>query len=86
MKHSAHSKAVLDNSWITVDTTSPHQHKYYCAIALICHIVKVNSTSCVIQGPDQDLASTHQRLLDSMSGRAQVWFRSPTKEQKINHG
>ena len=24
-----HSKAVLDDSWITVDTTSLHQHKLY---------------------------------------------------------
>ena len=31
MKRSAHSKAVFDDSWITVDTTSLHQHKlYYC--------------------------------------------------------
>ena len=29
MKGSAHSKAVLDDSWITVDTTSLHQHKLY---------------------------------------------------------
>ena len=45
---------VLDDSWITVDITSLHQHKlYYCdPIALICHIAKVNSTSCVIQSPD----------------------------------
>ena len=57
MKRSAHSKAVLDDSWITVHTTSLHQHKLYCCtIALICHIVKVNSTSCLIQGSDQDLA------------------------------
>ena len=48
MKCSAHFKAVLDDSWFTVDTTSLHQHKlYYCMITLICHIVKVNSTSCV---------------------------------------
>ena len=39
MKRSAHSKAVLDDLWITVDTTLLHQHKlYYCTIALICHI------------------------------------------------
>ena len=70
MKCSAHFKAVLDDSWFTVDTTSLHQHKlYYCMITLICHIVKVNSTSCVIQGLyHQDLAGTHQRLCDSMSG------------------
>ena len=37
----------------------------------------------VIQGPDQELAGTHQRLRDSMSGRAEVWFRSPTKQQNI---
>ena len=51
MKRSAHFKPVLDDSWITVDTTSLHQHKlhvYYCTIALICHIAKVKSTSCVI--------------------------------------
>ena len=29
MKRSAHSKVVLDDSWITVDTTSLHQHKLY---------------------------------------------------------
>ena len=58
MKRSVHFKAALDDSWITVDTTSLH------------HIAKMNSTSCVIQGPDQDLAGTHQRLRDSMSGRA----------------
>ena len=53
MKRSAHSKAVLDDSWITVDTTLLHQHKlYYCTIALICHIAKVNSTSSVIRSPD----------------------------------
>ena len=67
--NSAHFKAVLDYSWITEDTTSLHQHKLYCCtIALICHIVKVYSTSCVIQS----LGSTHQRLRDSMSGRAEV--------------
>ena len=55
MKRCAHSKAVLDDSLITVDTTSLHQHKlYYCTIALICYLAKVNSTSCVIQSPDQD--------------------------------
>ena len=53
---------------------------YYCMIALICHIAKVNSPSCAIQGSDQNLAGTHQRLRDSMSGRAEVWFRSLTKE------
>ena len=85
MKRGAHSKAVLDDSWITVNTTSLHQHKlYYCTITLICHVVKVNNKSCVIQGPDQDLAGTHQRLRDSMSRRAEVWFRSPTKRQKKN--
>ena len=84
MKRSAHFKAVFDDSWITVDTTSLHRHKLcYCTIALICRILKLNSTSCVIQGPDQDLAGTHQRLRDSMSGRAEVWFRSPTGQQKI---
>ena len=52
---SAHSKAILDDSWITVDTTSLHQRKlYYCTnyiitIALNSHKVKVNSTSCAIQ-------------------------------------
>ena len=60
MKCSAHSKAVLDASLITVDTTdsaSLHQHiLHYCTITLICHIAKVNSTSCVIQSPNQDLA------------------------------
>ena len=57
MKHSAHSKAVLDDSRITVDTTSLHQHNlYYCMIALICHIAKVNNTRCMIQSPDHDLA------------------------------
>ena len=35
MKCSAHPKAVLDDSWITVDTTSPDQHKYYYTIALM---------------------------------------------------
>ena len=55
MKRSAHSKAVLDDSLITVDTTSLHQHKlYYGTIALICHIAKMNSTSFAIQSPDQD--------------------------------
>ena len=40
-KCSAHFKVVLDDSWITVDTTLLHQHKlYYSTIALICHIVK----------------------------------------------
>ena len=49
MNRCAHLNVVLDDSWITVDTTSLHQHKlYYCTIALICQIVKVNSTSCVI--------------------------------------
>ena len=87
MKLSAHFKAVLDDSWITVDTTSLHQHElYYCTIALICHIVNVNNISCVILGPDQDLAGTHQTLRDSMSSRAEVWFGSPTKQEKINHG
>ena len=43
-----------------------------------------NSTSCVIQGPDQDLAGTHQRLRDSMSSRAEVWFGSLTKQQQKN--
>ena len=40
MKGSAHSKAVLDDSLITVDTTSLHQHKLYnyCMIACICHV------------------------------------------------
>ena len=56
MKRSAHSKAVIDDSWITVGTTSLHQHYYIIAITLICHIVKVNSTSCMIQSPNQDLA------------------------------
>ena len=57
LKCSAHSKAVLDDSWITEDPTLLYQHKlYYCTIAVICHIVKMNSTSCVIQSPDQDLA------------------------------
>ena len=52
---SAHCKAVLDDSCLTVDTTSLHQHKLYyytnsiITIARICHIVKVNSTSCGIQ-------------------------------------
>ena len=55
---STHSKAILDDSWITVDTTSLHQHKlYYCTnyiitIALNSHKVKVNSTSCAIQWLD----------------------------------
>ena len=40
-KCSAHFKAVLDYSWIIVDTTLLHQHRlYYSRIALICHIVK----------------------------------------------
>ena len=52
MKRSAHSKAVIDDSWITVGTTSLHQHYYIIAIALICHIVKVNSTSCMIHLDD----------------------------------
>ena len=84
-KCSAHFKAVLDYSWIIVDTTLLHQHKlYYCTITLICHVVKVNNKSCVIQGPDQDLAGTHQRLRDSMSSRAEVWFGSLTKQQQKN--
>ena len=29
MKRMAHSNAVLDDLWITVDTTSLHQHKLY---------------------------------------------------------
>ena len=29
MNCSAHSKAVLDDSWITVDTASLYQHKLY---------------------------------------------------------
>ena len=68
MKCSAHSKAVLDDSLITVDTTLLHQHKlYYCTIALICRIAKVNSTSCVIQSPDQGL--TEQRAAsDALCG------------------
>ena len=38
MKHNAHSKAVLDDSWITVDTTSLHQHKlYYCDGSSLSH-------------------------------------------------
>ena len=39
-QRSAHCKAVLDNSLITVDTTSLGQHKlYYCTIALsLCEI------------------------------------------------
>ena len=57
MKCKAHSKAVLDDWLITVDTTSLHQHKLYCcAIPLVCQIVKVNSTGYVIQSWDQDLA------------------------------
>ena len=71
MKRSPHLKSVLDHSWITVDTTSLNQHKlYFCTIALICYMVKVNSTSCVIQSRS---AGTYQRLRDSMYGRA----RSP---------
>ena len=38
----------------------------------------------VIQGPDQDLTGMHQRLRDSMSGRVEVWFRSPTKHTQKN--
>ena len=38
LKHNAHSKAVLDDSWITVDTTSLHQHKlYYCDRSYLLH-------------------------------------------------
>ena len=38
MKRSAHSKAVLDDSRITVDTTSIHQHKlYYCDRSYLSH-------------------------------------------------
>ena len=38
LKHKAHSKAVLDDSWITVDTTSLHQHKlYYCDRSHLSH-------------------------------------------------
>ena len=51
MKPIVHFKAVLDNSWITVDTTSLYQNKlhvYYCMIVLICRIAKMSSTSCVI--------------------------------------
>ena len=78
MKRSVQSWMI--HGFNTVDTTSLHQHKlYYCKVALSCHIVKVNSASCVIQDPDQDLAGKHLRLRDPMSGRAEVWFRSPTK-------
>ena len=48
MKCSARSEAVVDDSWITVDTTSLHLF-IYCTIPLICDIAKVYSTSCVIQ-------------------------------------
>ena len=47
MKRSAHFKAVLDDAWMAVDTTSLHQRKLW-TIAAICHIAKMNSTSCVI--------------------------------------
>ena len=61
MKCSVHTKAVLDDSWITVGTTTLHQHKlYYCTITLICHIV--NSTSCVIRSAD------HQHFTERRSG------------------
>ena len=44
LKRSAHSKEVLDDSLITVDTTLLDQHKvYYCTITLICHIAKVKT-------------------------------------------
>ena len=57
MKRNAHSKAVLDDSCITVDNTSLHQHKlYYCNRSYSSHTAKENSTSCVIQSPDYDLA------------------------------
>ena len=47
MKCSAHFKAVLDDSWFTVDTTSLHQHKlYYCTIALICHSKSEQNKLC----------------------------------------
>ena len=38
IKHSTHSKAVLDDSRITVDTTSIHQHNlYYCDRSYLSH-------------------------------------------------
>ena len=43
-KCSAHSKGVLDDYLITVDTTSLDQNKlYYCTIALTCCIAKVKT-------------------------------------------
>ena len=66
MKCNAHTKAVLDDSWISVSTTTLHQHKlYYCKIALICHIV--NRTYCAIRLPN------HQHFTErrSASGNRQ---------------
>ena len=48
LQRSTHFKGVLDESLITVDTTSLDQHKlYYYTIALICHIAKVKAVSLV---------------------------------------
>ena len=55
MKCSAHSKTVLDDSWITVDTPTLYQHQlYYCDRSYLSYS-EVNSNSCVIQNPDQGL-------------------------------
>ena len=64
MKRNAHSKAVLDDSWITVDTTSLPQHKlYYCDGSYLSHS-----------------ESEQHKLHDSKSTlRLEVGIWSPTK-------
>ena len=37
MTRSAHAKAVLDDSWITEDTTSDHQHKLLQYLSYLSH-------------------------------------------------
>ena len=37
MKRSAHAKAVFDDSWITVDTTSLHQHQLLHYLCYMSH-------------------------------------------------
>ena len=81
MKRSAHSKAVLGDSWITVDTTSLHRHKlYYCTY---CHIVKVNSTGCVIQ-----CWAVHIKgcLIQCLAERKFSSCHGQNSNKKINYG
>ena len=37
MRRSAHAKEVLDDSWITEDTTSLHQHKLLQYLSYLSH-------------------------------------------------